>query len=79
MTSHPAAAPVHGYLLSQVFMMAVDNNGKTVVGDGSSFQGAHQLKGNNIANTPLEWFSIECRKKFRICFGLALLRSVIGY
>ena len=26
----------------------------------------------------IELFSIECRKWFRVCFGFALLRSVIG-
>ena len=26
----------------------------------------------------MERFSIECRKYFRVCFGFALLRSVIG-
>ena len=26
----------------------------------------------------IEWFSIQCRKKFRVWLGFALLRSVIG-
>ena len=26
----------------------------------------------------LERFSVECRKQFRVCFGFALLRPVIG-
>ena len=29
--------------------------------------------------TTLEWFSIECGKKYHVCFGFASLRSVIGW
>lgn len=45
MTSNSASTPVHGNLFSQMFVMAVDNDGETVVRDSSCFQGAHQLKG----------------------------------
>ena len=33
---------------------------------------------NNNEQLNMEGFSIECRKSFRNCFGLALLRFVIG-
>ena len=36
------------------------------------------LVNTRIINFTIEWFSIECRKQFRDCFGFALLRFVIG-
>ena len=45
MTSQPTATPVHGYLFSQMFVMAVDYHCEAVVCDGSSFQRAHKLQG----------------------------------
>lgn len=51
-TSQPTATPVHGYLFSQMFVMAVDYHCEAVVCDGSSFQRAHKLQGkqNSLSN-----------------------------
>ena len=56
MTSQPTATPVHGYLFSQMFVMAVDYHCKAVVCDGSSFQRAHKLQGKQNGLTNLDKF-----------------------